>query len=65
MPESFNAFCNIVSLTAANTSLMFDVSVACVKLGRISAHDEKSGSIQDSLRIQVEVCSVDLIESPE
>ncbi len=32
MPESFNAFCNIVSLTAAKTSLMFEVSVACVRL---------------------------------
>lgn len=31
MPESFNAFCNIVSLTAANTSRMFEVSVACVR----------------------------------
>jgi hypothetical protein len=32
MPESFNAFCSIVSLTAAKTSRMFDVSVACVRL---------------------------------
>jgi hypothetical protein len=32
IPESFNAFCNIVSLTAAKTSRMFDVSVACVRL---------------------------------
>lgn len=28
MPESFKAFCNIVSLTAAKTSRMFVVSVA-------------------------------------
>ena len=34
MPESFNAFCNIVSLTAAKTSRMLDVSVACVRLVR-------------------------------
>lgn len=32
MPESFSAFCKIVSLTAANTSRMFVVSVACVRL---------------------------------
>jgi hypothetical protein len=32
IPESLRAFCRIVSLTAANTSRMFDVSVACVKL---------------------------------
>ena len=32
MPESFSAFCSIVSFTAANTSLIFDVSVACVRL---------------------------------
>jgi hypothetical protein len=33
MPESFSAFCNIVSFTAAKTRRMFDVSVACVRLG--------------------------------
>jgi hypothetical protein len=32
IPESFKAFCNIVSLIAANTSRILDVSVACVKL---------------------------------
>jgi hypothetical protein len=32
MPESFSAFCNIVSFTAAKTSRIFDVSVACVRL---------------------------------
>jgi len=31
MPESFNAFCRIVSFTAANTKRMFVVSVACVR----------------------------------
>jgi len=31
IPESFRAFCKIVSFTAANTSRMLDVSVACVK----------------------------------
>jgi hypothetical protein len=34
MPESFKAFCRMVSLTAANTSRIFDVSVACVRLCR-------------------------------
>jgi hypothetical protein len=33
MPESFSAFCSIVSLTAAKTRRMFEVSVACVRLG--------------------------------
>lgn len=32
IPESRNAFCRIVSLTAANTSRTLPVSVACVKL---------------------------------
>jgi hypothetical protein len=32
IPESFNAFCSIVSLTAAKTRRMFEVSVACVRL---------------------------------
>jgi hypothetical protein len=36
MPESFKAFCNIVSLTAAKTSRMFDVSVACVRLAMLA-----------------------------
>lgn len=33
IPESLRAFCSIVSFTAANTSLIFDVSVACVRCG--------------------------------
>lgn len=32
IPESRSALFNIVSLTAANTSRIFDVSVACVRL---------------------------------
>lgn len=32
MPESASALCRIVSLTAAKTSLIFDVSVAWVRL---------------------------------
>jgi len=31
MPESLRAFCSMVSLTAANTNRIFEVSVACVK----------------------------------
>jgi hypothetical protein len=36
MPESLSAFCKIVSFTAAKTSRIFDVSVACVKLYVVS-----------------------------
>ena len=32
IPESFRAFCSIVSLTAAKTSRILEVSVACVRL---------------------------------
>jgi len=32
IPEAFSAFCIIVSFTAANTSRIFEVSVACVRL---------------------------------
>jgi hypothetical protein len=32
IPESFRAFCSIVSFTAAKTNLMLVVSVACVRL---------------------------------
>ena len=41
IPESLSAFCNIVSFTAANTSRILLVSVACVKLSpphHISMH---------------------------
>jgi len=36
IPESFRAFCSIVSLTAAKTSRMLEVSVACVRLMKVS-----------------------------
>ena len=42
IPESFKAFCKMVSFTAANTSLMFDVSVACVKLPIVSQLYDRS-----------------------
>lgn len=32
IPESLSAFCKMVSFTAAKTSRMFEVSVACVRL---------------------------------
>ena len=32
IPDAFKAFCIIVSFTAANTSRIFVVSVACVRL---------------------------------
>ena len=32
IPESVKALCRMVSLTAANTRRMFEVSVACVRL---------------------------------
>ena len=34
IPDAFKAFCIIVSFTAANTSRIFVVSVACVRLPR-------------------------------
>lgn len=36
MPESFNAFCRMVSFTAAKTSRIFEVSVACVRLALLA-----------------------------
>lgn len=38
IPESFSAFCNIVSFTAAKTSRIFDVSVACVRLDGVRTY---------------------------
>lgn len=45
MPESLSAFCSIVSLTAAKTSRMFDVSVACVRLAWLGVHSGGSGYV--------------------
>ena len=46
IPESFKAFCSIVSLTAAKTSRMLDVSVACVRLARsvTNMHGDATGA---------------------
>lgn len=66
MPESLRALLRIVSLTAANTKRMFDVSVACVKLGSICQQLITWGNTSICLlRIQVEVRSIYLIEPPE
>jgi hypothetical protein len=66
MPESFKAFCKMVSLTAANTSRMFVVSVAWVKL------DERQQIIfpiiqrrDFSLWVKIELSAIDLIETPQ
>lgn len=42
MPESFKAFCRMVSLTAAKTRRIFEVSVACVRLANVSIHSKPS-----------------------
>ena len=43
IPESFRAFCRMVSLTAANTSRIFVVSVACVRLASVSSLPRHAG----------------------
>lgn len=65
----------MVSFTAANTSLILDVSVACVRLrwgeersvyknwGKAGEGDGKMP--WDLLRIQIQVCAVYLVEAPE
>lgn len=65
IPESFNAFCRIVSFTAAKTRRIFDVSVACVRLRRISTVGRQETEDIDSLRVKIEMRSVDLVEPPE
>jgi len=64
MPESFSAFCNIVSFTAAKTSRMFDVSVACVRLHLLAENTAPWAGV-DILWIEVEMRSVHLVKSPE
>lgn len=49
IPESFRAFCSIVSLTAAKTSRMLEVSVACVRLAGSATIMYNCG--EDSLRV--------------
>jgi len=64
MPESFRAFWRIVSFTAAKTSRIFDVSVACVRLVELAKilHDLMPF---DLLGIEMEVSAIHLVESPE
>lgn len=65
IPESFSAFCRIVSLTAANTRRMLEVSVACVRLRNVSAVADKPRFALYSLRVEIEMRPVHLVESPE
>ena len=60
----------MVSLTAANTNRMFDVSVACVRLARQVVSTTKFVICVpripwNSLGVQVEMCPVHLVESPK
>lgn len=65
MPESFRAFWRMVSLTAAKTSRIFDVSVACVRLDMINTNTCLIQGRCHLLRIQIEVCPIHLVESPQ
>jgi hypothetical protein len=64
MPESFSALFKMVSFTAAKTRRMLDVSVACVKLEN-GQQEALSRSGRHILGVQVQMGSVDLVESPE
>lgn len=72
MPESFNAFCKMVSLIAANTSRILEVSVACVKLDDQWVRGYNSSifpfDLEQSmylLRVDIKFCSIDLAKSPK
>ena len=66
MPDSIKAFCRIVSLTAAKTSLMLPVSVACVKL---QYRQQVNGKIPlgavNLLWVQIKVRSINLVKPPQ
>lgn len=64
IPESFRAFCSIVSFTAAKTSRMLEVSVACVRLMR-SMTAMYDGGMCDLLGIEVEMSAVNLVKPPK
>lgn len=65
MPESFRAFCNIVSFTAANTSRIFVVSVACVKLYPVRSNTmQTSHDAHDVLWIDTQSRPICLHELP-
>lgn len=71
IPESFRALFKMVSLTAANTNRILDVSVACVKLRRRQSISRQSSDVEDLvsfrylLRVQVQMRAIHLVESPQ
>lgn len=66
MPESLSALFRIVSFTAAKTSRMLDVSVACVKLsGKSVNSQQRRASEWHSLWIEVQMRPIHLVEPPE
>jgi hypothetical protein len=73
MPESLRALFRIVSFTAAKTSRIFDVSVACVRLAVLcqftvtgNKKERKKGKDPPGLlRVQVQMRPVHLIKPPE
>ena len=63
IPESLRAFCKIVSLTAAKTNRMFDVSVAWVRLSMSAVYlMQREHNI---LGVQIQMRPVHLVEPPE
>jgi hypothetical protein len=69
IPESLSALFKMVSFTAANTRRMLDVSVACVRLeGQLSDYmfqNQIRAGEGNILRIEVEMCPIDLIKPPK
>lgn len=47
IPDAFKAFCIIVSFTAANTSRIFVVSVACVRLHAELDHGRAQAKVKE------------------
>ena len=65
MPVSSSEFLIIVFATAAKTSRMFDVSVACVMLQWIIRFSNSMRRPGHSLWIHAELCSIRLHEPPQ
>ena len=69
IPESRNAFCSIVSLTAANTKRMLPVSVAWVKLKHryksVKALFKSRRQNFNSLRVDAQPRPIELRKSPQ
>jgi hypothetical protein len=55
----------MVSLTAAKTSRILVVSVAWVRLQESQLGSVQGQNVGHILRVEVEVCSVDLVEPPK